>query len=101
MSERNKVSKLPRYITKKICLANPLGGLDPNDLNRPGALAYEDGYADGRSYGPAGQYIPEHYTFEEVTQYASGFKAGLKVREYLATQIWSTTSEEVPETSPG
>lgn len=94
-----KQANLPRFLVKKISLANPLGGID--NLDKPSALAYEDGYADGRSFGPEGKFIPPHYTIEDIQQYAAGFKAGLKVREHLATQIWSTVSEEVPKASTG
>jgi hypothetical protein len=87
------MAKLPKFFTKKVNLSDPLGGLSVGELTRPGVLAYEDGYADGREYGINGKFIPSHYTIEEITQYAAGFSAGVKVREHISTTIWSTTGE--------
>lgn len=78
-----QVPGLPRYIVKKVNLANPLGGISSNDLFRPPALAYEDGYADGRNYGPTGKFLALHYDDVSIAQYAAGFKAGVKVFEFM------------------
>lgn len=102
-----KVTGLPRFLVKKVNLANPLGGIKPADLFRPSALAYEDGYADGREYGPTGKFVASHYDESSITQYAAGFKAGCRVREHLLSltnqfvqdQEASVVSAEIPETS--
>lgn len=99
-----KVTGLPRIIVKRVNLANPLGGISSTDLFRPPALAYEDGYADGRDYGPTGKFISDSYGPQEVHQYAAGFKAGCRVREHLASmaqnliknQEVNVTSEALP-----
>ena len=83
MVQYGKSDTLPRFLVKKVNLANPLGGLDPSDLFRPSALAYEDGYADGRQYGLHGKFMPDYYSREDVQQYAAGFKAGCAVYEHL------------------
>lgn len=88
--------KPPRYVVKKINLADPLGGVKEENLFRHGSLAFEDGYADAREYGDTGRFIPLHYSLEDKTLYEAGFKAGLKVREHL-TSLWlEPMSEEVP-----
>lgn len=99
-----KVDGLPRIIVKKINLANPLGGIASTDLFRPRALAYEDGYADGRTYGESGKFISTSYGPQEVYQYAAGFKAGCRVREaydsmtqaLIHNQEVSVASESLP-----
>lgn len=102
-----KVTGLPRILVKKVNLANPLGGIKSADLFRPPALAYEDGYADGREYGPTGKFVSATYDEASVPQYAAGFKAGCQVREHLISltnqfiqdQEASVVSAAIQETS--
>jgi hypothetical protein len=90
-----KMPGLPRFIVKKVNLANPVRGIPIADLSRSIALAYEDGYADGREYGPSGKFIPSHYEQEHVYQYAAGFKAGCKVREANQQEV-NTRGAAIP-----
>lgn len=50
-----------------------------DELLSNGALAYEDGYADGRTFGPDGKFIAAWYSSEERVKYLVGFAAGVRV----------------------
>lgn len=84
------------YTFKARCI-DPLGGIKDEDLFRPSALSFIDGYADAREYGETGRFIPNHYTLDDQINYDAGFRAGLKVREHLKSLVQECFSGEAQE----
>jgi len=57
--------------------------IEDEDLPRHEVLAYSDGYADARTFGEDGFFIPTHYNRAAREQYRRGFAKGLRVYRVL------------------